>query len=291
MSLCHLAPPTFLRRATLPLLLLFLAGGAARAALAYSETEAFDKDPSEGASGGGGGILFTGSPRQHGLECASCHLGGPSDIKLRVSALLVNDRSGGLFVSGYHPGVLYQIEVAFDQDRLVPKAGCRDHDFEPCNLNLFAGEILDQDAKPQGVLCPVKVRDDPGLEGCDACPLKRASGSRTTDHCQAILADPFNPVDARWRNGVTTTSFFWKAPAKDVGPLTLYLSAVDGLGQEDPAGEATSSLNDGTATLKIPLGPAPKSGGCSGSPPLALLLLGLGGLFSRRKRRASWLSS
>lgn len=250
-------------------------------ALAYSETEAFDRDPSLDPSGGGGGLAFTGSPRQHGLSCASCHIDGPTDIALRISSLLPDGSPGRLLEGGYLPGVVYEIEVAFDEDRLAPPEGCRDRDFEPCDLNLFSAEILDAEAQPAGTFCPVRPRDS--VTGCEACPLQRAAGTRVSDGCRVIFADGFNQTDARWRNGVTATSFFWRAPQTPGQDLTLYVAAVDGRGKESPDGEATSYTGDGTAALALPLGRATEPSGC-GQALFGLILLP--GLLGTRQRRS-----
>lgn len=117
-------------------------------ALAYSDASSFAKDPSVETSGGGGGLFFTGSPRQHGLQCESCHVEGTNDTKLRFSALLDGEASP-LFASGYQPGVLYEIEVGFEGPDLQPEAGCEGREDEPCNINGFAFEMLDARGFPQ----------------------------------------------------------------------------------------------------------------------------------------------
>jgi len=268
---------------SLPSLLILLA--LPQVASAYSEVEAFDRDPSVEPSGGGGGMAFTGSPRQHGLSCESCHVDGPADIGLRISSLLPNGETGHLFEQDLLPGVVYEVEVAFAGDRLGPVNGCLDADYEPCNLNLFAAEVLDAQGEPAGAFCPIKPRDEPVDNFCGQCAMTRAAGTRVVDDCQVVYADAFNPVDFRWRNGVTATSFYWRAPRDEVGPLTFYISAVDGRGKEEPEGEVTSHFNDGTATLAIPIGKPPRTRGCGRSVLGALLLPGLALLSSRRRRR------
>lgn len=263
-------------------LVLLISPGVAQA---YSESEAFDRDPSAEPSGGGGGMAFTGSPRQHGLSCESCHVGGPTDIGLRISTLLPNGNVGHLFDRDLLPGVVYEIEVAFDGDRLVPVEGCLDRDYEPCNLNLFAAEVLDAQGEPAGAFCSVKPRDEPIDDFCGQCALPRAAGTRVVDDCQVVYADGFNPVDSRWRNGVTATSFYWRAPREAASALTFYISAVDGRGKEGLEGEATSHFNDGTTTLAVPIGKAKSTRGCGHSVLGVLLLPGLTLTAFRRRRR------
>lgn len=255
-------------------LLIFALLLAPASALAYSDGTVFAKDPSVETSGGGGGLYFTGSPRQHGLDCAVCHVGGPTDLTLRLSALL-DGEPAPLFDAGYAPGALYEIEVAFPEDRLAPEAGCEGAIDEPCDINAFAFELLDAAGRPAGTLCPTR----PVAPGCGGCVSPRAGGTLAAADCTVILADGFDGVSFSWRNGVTAYSFFWRAPdaeAAPVGPVTAYVSGVDGRGQEGEDGEVTSYRNDGVVTAKVTLGGAEPSASCrtvSGSSQATLLAL------------------
>ncbi len=228
-------------------LLLFAAPSSA---LAYSDTGSFAVDPSSNTAGGGGGIYFTGSPRQHGLDCAACHIEAPSGTALRLSALL-DGRESSLFARGYEPGQIYEIEVAFDGTNLAPANGCGERPHEPCDLNLFALEIDDTSGVSAGALCPIKPDAGPP-DHCARCGSLRAAGTRVEAGCDVLLADGFDEVAMTWRNGVRAYSFFWAAPATDIGPVVLYVSAVDGAGL-DPDGEVTSYVNDGVVSLAVPL--------------------------------------
>ena len=42
--------------------------------------------PDEGAVGGGGGLLYNGSPRHKGYTCAACHLGAPGVATLALTS-------------------------------------------------------------------------------------------------------------------------------------------------------------------------------------------------------------
>jgi len=223
---------------------------ASNSAWAYSDASSFDKDPSVETSGGGGGLYFTGSPRQHGLRCQSCHIKGPTNVRLRLSALSAGEVSD-LFQRGYVPGEQYEIEVEFQGDDLAPEAGCEGADDEPCNINAFALEILDDAGQPAGVLCPTAPTS--GVMGCDACQVPRAQGTLVTSECSVLLADGFDATAFRWHNGARAYSFFWQAPMTDVGALSTYVSAVDGRGQETEEGEVTSFANDGVASVVVGL--------------------------------------
>lgn len=227
--------------------LLFLPG----LAIAYSDTMSFARDPSADTAGGGGGLYFTGSPRQHGLDCAACHVEPTGEVGLRLSALL-DGAEAPLFRSGYEPGRTYEIEVAFDGELLTPLVPCSAEDTEVCDLNLFALEILDERGQTGGSFCPTQPGSAPA-GGCGACPNLRARGTLAEADCSVIVSDGFDAVAGHWRNGVTAYSFFWTAPAEDVGPVMLYASAVDGHGLEAQGGELTSQRHDAVVTIHAPI--------------------------------------
>ncbi|MCC7381054.1 MAG: hypothetical protein IT384_04450 [Deltaproteobacteria bacterium] len=239
-----------IRRRALALITAVASGAAAATASAYSDPTTFSRDPSSDTAGGGGGFYFTGSPRQHGLDCAACHIEGPDGTALRLSALL-DGQEATLFDRGYEPGRVYEIEVAFDGDRLRPEGECSID--QPCDLNLFALEIVDEGGHPAGGLCPVRPGEVPGAERCGGCRVRRGSGTLVEDECSVVLADGFDDTAMGFRNGATAFSFFWRAPSDDVGPLLLHVSGVDGRGPETPGGEVTSYLHDGVVTLRLPL--------------------------------------
>lgn len=220
-------------------------------AQAYSDPMSFARDPSADTAGGGGGLYFTGSPRQHGLDCAACHIEPEGNVGLRLSALLDGEEAS-LFRSGYEPGRTYEIEVAFDGDLLVPSIGCSPENSDVCDLNLFALEILDEAGRTSGAFCPTAPRVGPP-HGCDTCPSLRTRGTVAEADCSVIIADGFDTVAGHWRNGTTAYSFFWTAPAEDEGPVMLHVSAVDGHGQEVEDGELTSYRHDAVVTIHAPI--------------------------------------
>lgn len=256
--------------------------------LAYSDATSFAKDPSVETSGGGGGLYFTGSPRQHGLQCSVCHINGPEDLTLRLSALIGQD-SAPLFQQGYQPGQVYEIEVEFEGEDLAPAEGCEGATDEPCNINAFSFEVLDSAGQPAGTLCPVDLMG--GVPGCSACRVPRAQGALVQADCSVLLADGFDATAFRWHNGARAYSFFWRAPEQDIGALLTYVSAVDGRGQETEDGEVTSYLNDRVTSVKVglssPSTPAPEASSCrtTGEGDVSLWILGLGLLMMRRRLR------
>lgn len=220
-------------------------------ASAYSDTMSFARDPSADTAGGGGGLYFTGSPRQHGLDCAACHVEPGGEVGLRLSALL-DGVEAPLFRSGYEPGRTYEIEVAFDGELLTPVVPCGVEETEVCDLNLFALEILDERGQASGTFCPTKPGSIPAA-GCGSCPNPRARGTLVEAECSVIVADGFDSLAGHWRNGVKAYSFFWTAPHEDVGPVMLYASAVDGHGQEAQGAELTSQRHDAVVTIHAPI--------------------------------------
>ena len=220
---------------------------------AYSDPNAFSRDPSAETSGGGGGLYFTGSPRSHGLDCSVCHIDeSPGQSGLRISALKGKDR-WRLFEEPYEPDAIYEIEVAFEKDESSPFMDCVETRAEPCNINLFGLEILDESGRPSGILCPTAPEAESDKTGCSACPNSRAGGTIVEADCTVVMADAFDPTTFEWRNNVTQYSFFWRAPAEDQGPLTLYVSAVDGHGLDKEEGEITSYAGDGVVTFAAEL--------------------------------------
>ncbi len=248
--------------------ILLIGLGWCGSALAYSDTTTFSRDPSADPAGGGGGIYFTGSPRYSGLNCTVCHIGGPSDISIRLSAL-EDGTPARLFDDGYQPGVLYEIEVAFAEDRLAPETACDRSGPDPCDLNLFAMEIVDRAGRPAGKLCPVRPNETTGTGRCAGCSSRREAGTLVEDDCSVVLADGFDDVAFGWRNGVTAYSFFWRAPEEDVGALSAFVAGVDGRGPETPESEATSYQNDGTVAVDValPSPTTPVAPACGSVPP------------------------
>ncbi|MBI4815352.1 MAG: hypothetical protein HY791_03800 [Deltaproteobacteria bacterium] len=254
----------------------------------YSDGTVFARDPSAETSGGGGGLFFTGSPRQHGLECGSCHVDGPVGREgLRLSALLEGEPAA-LFTRGYAPGRVYEVEVAFEANSLTPMGGCESHEDEPCDISSFALEILDREGRPAGSFCPVEPKVSSVSEPCGACSSPRRGGSMVEADCSVVLGDAFDMSTLTWRNGQTAYSFFWTAPADDLGILTTYVSAVDGRGRAAEGAEVTSFEGDGVTTLRVDLGSPsePTSESCQSIGPPGLLgaLISLAILVLRRRQ-------
>jgi len=168
-----------------------------------------------------------------------------------LSALL-DGKESTLFERGYEPGKIYEVEVAFDSDNLKPSIACDQHPDEPCDLNELALEIDDGEGMRAGAFCPVAPRAGEASD-CDRCGTLRARGALVEADCSVILSDSFDETAMRFRDGVTAYSFFWTAPSEDVGPLVVYVSAVDGRGRETADGEATTYQHDGVVTLQVPL--------------------------------------
>ena len=116
-------------------------------AYGFADSAQFFADPStpHGASLGavGEGIYFTGAPRFAGLDCGSCHTGGPEALSVRITA-----DPPGLFSDGYAPGASYALVVELLGEQAgrahasptctVPPSPTDGYAYVPCNNNGFA---------------------------------------------------------------------------------------------------------------------------------------------------------
>jgi hypothetical protein len=252
-----------------------------------------------GASGEG--LYFTGAPRFASLDCSSCHAGGPQNVGLQLNA---DDPS--LFTGGYQPGKIYQlqIELTHETEGLEYKTPtCTDppapgdtFTYVQCNNNGFGLEIDDESGAPMAgtnVYCP----EEPTAGMCPPADftidqaLVAPDGDALFD-AKVYSADPNQPKLVT-RNGATTWRFFWTAPKAGTGPLTVYVSAVDGNGgagmaanDQDPYGDDTVSANFFLQELGAPVHDR-ATAGCSLAPvaaaPSALWLMWPLALLSLRR--------
>lgn len=275
-----------MRRLSAALVILGLFAPAA--AGAYSSAAQFDAAPSADTIGGAAGIYFTGSDRFQGQTCAGCHQGGEGQVHVALSAGPTD-----LFAAGYTPGQAYSLRVDLVEN-LRQATGCDAHEGEACDLNLFALEMVDAHGQPAGRLCP----KDPasGCVGDIGSPTVLARDGHTLFANGIAFGADGAP---RFRDGETAYDLFWAAPATDVGPVSLWLSVVDGDGASaradlpsDVAGDATGTIH---VTLCGPSGcPEAAADGCRQSPlsapgglPAAMLLaLALMGLAPTGRRRS-----
>jgi hypothetical protein len=202
---------------TRALALAFLFGcaalGAGRAR-AYHTGSLFGAAP---GAGGAGGYFYTGSPRERGWTCASCHVDPPGELRVGLTS------AEGLFADArYTPGAAYSVTVRIENERLGLGAS-------RSNFNGMALTVLDGAGNPAGT-----------LGGYDA--------SRFFARGTSILASSSTVV------GETEWTFTWTAPAVGTGAVVFYLGVVDGDGAgSGPTETLTDPFGDDVAVGRVVL--------------------------------------
>ncbi len=200
-----------MRRILVAFLLLLIAGHDAQA---YIGPPIFAQPA---LSGGGGGMYFTGAPRQKAYDCTVCHVGGAHTIGANVT--IVPDDGSAPTPGVYTAGKSYAITLALTGEHLGLGAAR--------NVNTFLAEIDDdRDAAIAG------------FGGFDS--------SVTT-------VDGGKVVAAAGQEAQTTWTFHFTAPAAGAGPITLYGSLVDGNGGDGTAAFPSDPLGDDVATITLRL--------------------------------------
>ena len=241
-----------------------LAASAAlpRAAHAFADaTQFFDQKTQPHAATFGAsseGLYFTGAPRYASLDCSTCHQGGPQQVGLRLNA-----DDPDLFVGGYVPGKVYQLQVELtneDAGLFYNTPTCTDppapddtFTYVQCNNNGFALEIDDGTgplagsnvycaAEPKAGMCP-----PPDYTSDQA--LVAPDGDAVFDG-KVYSSDPSMPKLIT-RNDALSWRFFWTAPKAGTGALTVYVAAVDGNGGAGTAVNDQDPYNDDTVSANF----------------------------------------
>ena len=220
--------------------------------------------PDSASVGGGGGLFYNGSPRHKGYTCAACHTGAPG-----LARLVVTSEPASLLTDGlYTPGLTYAIAVSLAGESRGLDAAV--------NYNTFGVEVLDTADAPVGTF--------QNFAGGDMV---------TTIALDALFARGQN------NSGASAWSFEWVAPESGAGPVTFYVSGVDGNGAGAANEPATDPAGDDVMTLRLTAwepGTRPAEAaatGCSAAPtgapgwPLLCLCLTLLALATESRRRRS----
>jgi hypothetical protein len=209
------------QRSIAALSLVALAGLAPATARAFHAGNLFDKPP---GAGGGGGLFYTGAPRDKGWDCTACHQGPPGKIQIRLRA----DPPDLLQTFRYTPGQTYTFDVTMEGE----SAGLGS---PLSNFNALAVSIVDPKGAPVGSMSGFAAE-----EFYSGWPTTIVSGGQ--------------------RVGATSWSFQWIAGEAGAGPVSIFVAAVDGNGADsppdqtltDPFGDdvfvGTVSLEEGGAT-------------------------------------------
>jgi hypothetical protein len=184
--------------------------GDVQTAWAYHTGATFDRQP---GAGGGGGLFYTGAPRERGWTCEACHVDPPVPVQV-----VVRIEPGELLVDRiYVPGQTYDVTVTLENEQLGRMAA-------RSNFNGMALTVMDESGAVAG--------DFSGFAAEDFYVRGRS-----------IIASSGTTV------GVTEWSFRWTAPEAGRGDITLYLGVVDGNGANSPADVTlTDPFGDGVFT-------------------------------------------
>ncbi len=246
------------------------------------------------------GIYFTGAPRFASQTCASCHIDAPGRVGLHLGA----DPSA-LFAGGYIPGQVYELEVQLEHETeglQYTGATCTDgpgtsSGYVQCNNNNFALEVDDAGGAPLGGLFCATAPDPGG--NCAA--TNGSEESIVAPAGDAVFGNrPVDPNTPRLelRNGPTSWHVWWTAPNAGSGPVTIYVSAVDGNGgngtpdvDQDPYGDdvVSASFFIQEAGAAVPTGAQASCAvvarpAARGRWPLGLAVAALALLWLRRRR-------
>jgi hypothetical protein len=294
-------------RSSLLVAALVLAPGAAHAFADASQF--FNPDPQKfpatvGASGDG--LYFTGAPRFASLGCSTCHTDGPQKVGLQLNAVETS-----LFTDGYVPGHTYELQVQLTNEVegltwntktcTDPPAPGDTYQYVQCNNNGFGLEIDDSTGAPLSPMTSMSMLC-PQMPAGGTCPMPDftrddaivAPGGDAIFGAK-VYGDPNNPKTVS-DNGATSWTFYWTAPKAGTGPLTVYVSAVDGNGGAGNANNDQDPYNDDTVSANFFLQEANAavndraSAGCSlgaraGTPGPVWFLLVLGALVRAASRR------
>lgn len=188
--------------------------------LGVATARAWHSGPTYGApagAGGGGGLFYTGSPRDRGWTCATCHVDAPRELRVSISS------PEGLFETRrYTPGATYAVTIRIENERLGLGA-------TRSNFNSMVVTVMDGAGNLAGT-----------IGGFDA--------ARFVTRGNAILASSSTVV------GETEWTFTWTAPAAGTGRTAFYVAVVDGDGAGSGGAETlTDPFGDDLALGRLEL--------------------------------------
>ena len=212
--------------------------------------------------GGGGRLYYTGSQIERGWDCTACHLDAPGIVRVT----LVTDPPELLTEKRYVPGTSYNFEAVMENET----------------------RGLEARGNANGMLAEISTGSEP------AGVLKEGEGTVALENNRVVGSNSEISGATRWK-------FYWTAPERGVGPVTIYLAAVDGNGAEDREVSRQDHLGDdvyvarltvgesaGASTVVVPTLSRPKPGPWISALVFALLtcamLLGLGSMAFQRLR-------
>lgn len=186
---------------------------------------------------GSGQLYYTGSRRDLGLRCSSCHVDAPGRIRAGV------DFSPALGAADqYAPGTSYSVTVTMTGETRG-LSGCRVEPSGPLpNRNGFTAMLTDGSGQPVGTLA-----SESGARDCGNRVVNTTETSVVFGDCEAAVGAQSGA------RSLTSWTFRWTAPPPGTGSLDLWLGVVDGDcafdSYDDDVFELTMPLAEGSAAL------------------------------------------
>lgn len=174
----------------------------ARPAVAFYTRGYFERSA---ALGGAGGLYYTGSSRERGWDCASCHEHSAGRVRITFDS----DPPELIQTRLYTPGVRYQVTAVLESEHRGLEA--------QFNSNGFVAEVS-RGAEKAGTLS-----EGPGTE---------------------LAANGRIVLSRNDMNGLARWVFRWTAPPAGTGPVLVNLGAVDGDGAGRSDRSFQDHLND-----------------------------------------------
>jgi len=220
-----------------------------------------------GQPAGAGGIIGTGSARDHAITCAHCHTKAAGMIDLKLDFTPALPTVGGQ--QTYEPGQTYQIAVKLVGEHLG-LSGCGQY---LSHTNNFAASFEDPSGKPAG-----KLTSDSGQTSTSCPPAVPSPINGTT-----VLWGDCHAITSSGKQNTASWGFSWTAPASGAGAVTVFYGAVDGncdmMSMNDDVKVGAIKLGEATAMV------APPGGAGRGKLAALLGLIPVGIVVARRRPR------
>ena len=194
-------------------LTLALVLGLAGSANAWDGFKMYE-DPTTGPTSGGGGIWGTGAKRDNAITCAHCHVKARAKVYAQIDFLPLLNQVGPN--SLYRPSQRYQVTVTLKNESLGRTyATCGPY---MTSMNGFAATFETTNGVRVG-----RLESDSGQDSnaCQATVADIQMGSTVTYGKCGVISNTNKEDQTQW-------TFWWTAPAKTAGTVTMFWGVVDG---------------------------------------------------------------
>jgi hypothetical protein len=186
---------------------------------------------------GSGGLYYTGSRRDLGLRCSSCHVEAPGRVRADVTF------SPALTAGRYAPAQRYEVTVTM-RGESMGIAACT---APLVNRNAMSAMFTGRDGFPIGRLSP-----DRGSPACGSM-----SPSFSAPQTTVVFGDCDGVVGGQDSRALTTWRFFWDAPPAGAGEVGFWLGVVDGNcvfdSYDDDVYETSMPMGEGSMAFRFDL--------------------------------------